>query len=188
MLYTSPYYLENLQKTLFTMIKQIGPPTIFVTFTFAKIFWDPLIKALHTLHAKKLNLPNKIEDLQSINISQMINNDPITCARYYDHKTSCFHTLFNKNPFFWDKCVISFLSHNLKITVVSMTMAFYGLKMHQYMELIQMKKFKFLLINAFHAIYCYCQLHYKMHNNINTFKTCKEKITLYVDSITPYLP
>jgi hypothetical protein len=60
--------------------------------------WDPFIKALNTLHVKKLNLPNKIEDLQSINITKLIHNDPITCARYYDHKTSCFHTLFNKDP------------------------------------------------------------------------------------------
>jgi len=98
MLCTSPYYLENLFKKLFIMIKQIGPPTCFVTFTFPKRLWDPLIKALNTLHAKNLNLPNKIEDLQSINITKLIHNDPITCARYYDHKTSCFHTLFNKDP------------------------------------------------------------------------------------------
>jgi len=69
MLCTSPNYLENLRKVLFTMRRQIGPPTFFVTFTFAKRLWDTLIKALHTLHAKKLNLPNKIEDLQSINIT-----------------------------------------------------------------------------------------------------------------------
>ncbi len=28
----------------------------------------------------------------------MIRNNPITYARYYDHKTSCFNTLFNKYP------------------------------------------------------------------------------------------
>jgi hypothetical protein len=45
------------------MIQQLGLPTIFVTFTFAKKLWDLLIKTLHTLHASRLNLPNKIEDL-----------------------------------------------------------------------------------------------------------------------------
>jgi hypothetical protein len=39
------------------------PPTIFVTFTSIKRLWDPFIKALHTLHTKKLNLPNKINNL-----------------------------------------------------------------------------------------------------------------------------
>jgi hypothetical protein len=50
------------------MIQQLGPPPLFVTFTFAERLWDPFIKTLHTLHASKLNLPNKIEDLQSIHI------------------------------------------------------------------------------------------------------------------------
>jgi hypothetical protein len=45
------------------MIRQIGPPTSFVTFTFAERLWDHFIKALHTLHVKILNLPNKIKDL-----------------------------------------------------------------------------------------------------------------------------
>ncbi len=64
---------------------------------------------MHTLCAKKLNLLNEIENLQSIHITKLKCNDPITCARYYDHKTSYFRTLFNRNPsifkqvyeFFW---------------------------------------------------------------------------------------
>ncbi len=51
------------------MIKQIGPPTFFVIFTFAKKLWDFLIKTLHTLHAEKLNFPNKIENFQFIHIT-----------------------------------------------------------------------------------------------------------------------
>jgi len=81
-----------------------------------------------------------------------------------------------------------FLSQIFKIVVVSMTMAFYGLKMHQYMELIQMKKLKFLSINTFHAMYHYYRLHYKMHNNINTLEHVRKKVMLFVDSIIHYLP
>jgi len=44
---TSLDYLESLQKTLFTMIWQIGPPTFFIVFTSAKRLQDPFIKALH---------------------------------------------------------------------------------------------------------------------------------------------
>jgi hypothetical protein len=44
------------------MIQQLGPPTFFVTFTSTERLWDPLIKDLHTLHASKLNLPNKIKN------------------------------------------------------------------------------------------------------------------------------
>jgi hypothetical protein len=73
------------------MIKQLGPPTFFVTFTYIKRLWDPFIKALHTLHASKLNFPNKIKDLQSLHIVKLIWSDPIICVRYYNHKTSSFH-------------------------------------------------------------------------------------------------
>jgi hypothetical protein len=44
------------------MIRQLGLPTFFVTFTYTKRLWDPFIKALHTVHALRLNLPNQIED------------------------------------------------------------------------------------------------------------------------------
>jgi hypothetical protein len=58
----SPNYFEKLQKNLFVAIRQLGPPAFFVTFIFAKRLWDPLIKILHTLHALRLSLPNKIEN------------------------------------------------------------------------------------------------------------------------------
>ena len=43
---TSPNYYENMKKDLFSMIRQLGPPTFFVTFTSAKNLWSPLCIAL----------------------------------------------------------------------------------------------------------------------------------------------
>jgi hypothetical protein len=54
-----PNCLKRLQKTLFVMIQQLGPPMFFITFTFAKRLWDHFIKVLHTLHVSKSNLLNK---------------------------------------------------------------------------------------------------------------------------------
>jgi hypothetical protein len=54
------------------MIQQLGLLTFFVNFTYVERLWDPFIKVLHTLHASRLNLPNKIEDLQSIHILELI--------------------------------------------------------------------------------------------------------------------
>jgi hypothetical protein len=51
------------------MIQQLCPLTFFVTFTYAKRVWDFLIKTLHTLHVSRLNLSNKIENLQSVHIT-----------------------------------------------------------------------------------------------------------------------
>ncbi len=56
-------------KKIFAMIRQIGVPTFFVIITLAEKLWDLVIKALHTLHAEKLNLSNKIEYFQFIRIT-----------------------------------------------------------------------------------------------------------------------
>jgi hypothetical protein len=53
-------YFERLQKKLFIIIKQLGLSTFFIIFTFIERLWDLFIKTLHTLHALRLNLPNKI--------------------------------------------------------------------------------------------------------------------------------
>jgi hypothetical protein len=78
------------------MIRQLGPLTFFFTFLFIEKLWNVLIKVLHTLHASRLNLPNKIEDLKYVHIIELIRIDLVTCARYYDHRTSCFHKLIAK--------------------------------------------------------------------------------------------
>jgi hypothetical protein len=44
----------------------------FVTFTFPIKLWDSFIKILHTIHVSRLNLLNKIEDLQYIHIVELI--------------------------------------------------------------------------------------------------------------------
>jgi hypothetical protein len=54
------------------MIWQLGLLTSFVTFNFAETLWDPFIKALHTLHARKLNISNKLKGLQFIHIVGLI--------------------------------------------------------------------------------------------------------------------
>ncbi len=114
-LHDSLYYFERLQKKKIVMIQQFGPPTFYVTFTFVERLWDPLIKTLHTLHASRLNFPNKIKDLQSIHIVELISIDPITCARYYNHGTSFFHKPITKDHSFFgyisDFFIIEFQNH-----------------------------------------------------------------------------
>jgi hypothetical protein len=108
------------------MIRQLGPLTFFVTFTFVKRLWDPLIKALHTLHALRLNHPNHIEYLQFVHIMELTQIDPITCARYYDHRTSYFHKHIVNDHSFFEYIFDFFSSQNSKIMGAIMTMDFYG--------------------------------------------------------------
>ncbi len=110
----------------FTMIQQLGPPTFFITFTYVKRSWDPLIQILHTLHVSKLNLPNKIEDLQYVHIVKLIRINLFTCVKYYDHKTFCFCKLIIKDHSLFKYISNFFSSLNSKIMGVNMNMDFYG--------------------------------------------------------------
>jgi hypothetical protein len=94
----SPNYFQRLRKKLFAIIR-LSLLTFFFTFTYIKRLWDLLIKSLHTLHASKLNLSTKIKDFRFVHIIELIWVDPITCARYYNHKTSCFHKLITKDDY-----------------------------------------------------------------------------------------
>ena len=92
---TSPDYIEGLRKKLFAMIRQLGPPTFFITLTSAERLWNPLIEALYKLNATRLNLPN-LKDLDSTHIAKLIRCDPVTCALYYNHRTKAFRELLLK--------------------------------------------------------------------------------------------
>ncbi len=92
----SLYYFKRLWKFLFAIIQQLGPPTFFVIFISIENLWDFFIKTLHTLCVWKLNPPNIIENLQFVHITKLIRIDPLTCVRYYNHRTSYFTNLSQK--------------------------------------------------------------------------------------------
>ena len=59
---TSPDYYENMKKYIFSMIRQLGPPTFFVTFTSAEHLWIPLCIALQQVtENNKKNAPNSLQ-------------------------------------------------------------------------------------------------------------------------------
>ena len=58
----SPDYLQQIKKNTFAMIRQLGPPTFFVTFTSAEHRWTPLVNALSELQRKR----RKIKHIEMI--------------------------------------------------------------------------------------------------------------------------
>ena len=81
---TSPDYLENIRKKLYAMIRQVGPPTFFISLSSAENHWDPLVSTLKAIRKRR----NRIieNEIQSNEIDSLIRNDPVTCARYYRNK------------------------------------------------------------------------------------------------------
>ena len=80
---TSSDYIQGLRKNLFAMIRQLRPPTFFITLTSAERLWTPLLKALYELNANALKLPD-FSSLEGTHIVELIRSDPMTCVLYYN--------------------------------------------------------------------------------------------------------
>ncbi len=94
---TSLDYLSWLKKDVFAMIQQLDTPTFFVTFMNVKSKWIPLLKCLYDLNNKKLGFNIPFDKLEPKHVANIIWSDPITCARYYDHRMRYFIHFVDEN-------------------------------------------------------------------------------------------
>ena len=82
----SPPYFEAVQKDLFAMIRMLGPATLFVTFSAAETRWNHLLKILAEVNWNKQLDDEQIELLNWQEKSELIQCDPVTCARHFDYQ------------------------------------------------------------------------------------------------------
>jgi hypothetical protein len=87
---TSPNYLDHLHKDVFAMIRQLGPPTFFMTFTTCVNNWLIVVKTLKSLYDQYIGKKLRIKKDDSLNIRELVKNDHITCARYYEDRMNSF--------------------------------------------------------------------------------------------------
>ena len=90
LLRSSPDYKQFCKRDLFAMIRQLGCPAFFLTVSSADTRWHELINMLSVVAG---NGPVSQETCNQMNYtqkSQMIVKDPVTCARYYDHRIEAF--------------------------------------------------------------------------------------------------
>jgi hypothetical protein len=100
----SPDYLNQIQKNIFTMIRQLGPPTFFVTFTSAEHQWTPLVSTLIELYTNR-GKQKYTQTLEDIDIDYLIRKDPVTCTRYYRHRINALKHLICHDETFFGKVV-----------------------------------------------------------------------------------
>lgn len=81
----SPPYFEKCKKDLFAMIRQLGNPTWFCSFSAAEKRWVHLLKTLGRLVAKKDYTDDEIKNMTWQQKSDLIQKDPVTCARSFEH-------------------------------------------------------------------------------------------------------
>ncbi|KAJ8025627.1 ATP-dependent DNA helicase PIF1 [Holothuria leucospilota] len=86
----SPPYWEKTKKELFAMIRQLGIPTWFMSFSAAETRWLHLLRILgRTVHNQEYS------DAEMLNMtwhekSELIQSDPVTCARHFDYMVRRF--------------------------------------------------------------------------------------------------
>ncbi|CAB3991404.1 Hypothetical predicted protein [Paramuricea clavata] len=93
----SPPYFERCKKDLFAMIRQLGKPTWFCSFSAAETRWIHLIKILGRLIDNKHYTDDEVKQMTWQKKSELIQKDPVTCARNFEHMVQLFIHNFIKS-------------------------------------------------------------------------------------------
>ena len=83
-------YFECAKKDLFAMIRQLGPATLFCSFSAAETHWIHLLRILGKLVDGKEYSDNELKNLNWEQKCRLIQSDPVTCARHFDYQFSQF--------------------------------------------------------------------------------------------------
>lgn len=86
----SPPYFERCKKDLFAMIRQLGNPTWFCSFSAAETKWIHLLKILGRIVEKRGYNDDEIKEMTWQQKSDLIQKDPVTCARNFEHMVQLF--------------------------------------------------------------------------------------------------
>ena len=86
----SPPYFEKAKKDIFAMIRQLGPATLFCSFSSAETQWTHLLRILGKLVDNREYSDNKLENLNWEEKCRLIQSDPVTCARHFDYQFNQF--------------------------------------------------------------------------------------------------
>jgi len=81
----SPPYFEKSKKDLFAMIHQPGNPTWFCSFSAAETRWSHLLRILGRVVHQKDYSDYEIANMSWQEKSDLIQKDPVTCARNFEH-------------------------------------------------------------------------------------------------------
>nr|KAG5686477.1 hypothetical protein BaRGS_030059 [Batillaria attramentaria] len=89
----SPPFWELKKKELLAMVRQLGCPTFFFTLSAAETKWPELLVILGKVLRQSDMTKDEATALSFQEKTALLREDPVTCARYFDHR---FRALFNK--------------------------------------------------------------------------------------------
>ena len=76
------------------MIRQLGPASLFCSFSSAETQWIHLLKILVQLVDHKEYSITELENMNWDEKCRLIQSDPVTCARHFDYQISQFIITF----------------------------------------------------------------------------------------------
>ena len=86
---SSPYWAKA-KSDIFAMIRQLGPASLFCSFSSAETQWIHLLRILVKVVDNKEYTDSQLENLNWEEKSRLIQSDPVTCARHFDYQESQF--------------------------------------------------------------------------------------------------
>ena len=86
----SPPYWQRTKKDIYAMIRQIGIPTWFCSFSAAETKWKTLLRILGKLVKNTIYTDSDIAALSWFEKNELIKSDPVTCARFFDFRFQMF--------------------------------------------------------------------------------------------------
>ena len=86
----SPAYLQSRKKDIFAMIRQLSLPTWFMSLSAADTRWTDLLKMLAKLNNGISYTDKEIKGLTWQEKTKLVQRDPVTCSRYFDHRVQEF--------------------------------------------------------------------------------------------------
>ena len=85
----SPPYWQNMMYKLLAAVKQFGIFTFFITLSSADLQWPDMI--LSILSQKGISkTKSEVEEMSYDEKCSILKSNPVTAARHFDHKLSCF--------------------------------------------------------------------------------------------------
>ena len=79
------------------MIRQLGPASLFCSFSSAETQWIHLLRILGELVDHKQYTDTHLENMNWDEKCRLIQSDPVSCARHFDYQISQFLTNFLLN-------------------------------------------------------------------------------------------
>lgn len=81
----SPPYWEQAKKDIFALIRQLGIPTWFTSFSAAETHWVHLLQILGQTVDKKQYFTEEVVEFNFFKKADLLRKESVNCARHFDH-------------------------------------------------------------------------------------------------------